>query len=141
MMTSEDAMAPGHGPHGDAEFHHHHAHAAGSRHPGQHHLLKVEDLTVSFTMYDEAQPFFRAGRVEREQLHDLCVSVHEGEVLAVVGASGSGKTLLADAILGLYEKNARVSGRIWFDGEPSRPAHAGRQAGGRGVSASRARCP
>ena len=118
MMPSTDAVAREHGPHGDAEFHHHHAHAAGSRHSGHHHLLTVEDLTVSFSLYDEAQPYFSARRVEREQLHDLSVSVHEGEILAVVGSSGSGKTLLADAILGLYEANARVSGRIWFDGEP-----------------------
>ena len=35
----------------------------------------------------------------------------------MVGASGSGKTLLADAVLGLFEPNATVTGRIWFDGE------------------------
>ena len=43
--------------------------------------------------------------------------MHAGEIVAVVGASGSGKTLLADAIMGLYEPNAQVTGRIWFDGE------------------------
>lgn len=107
-----------HGPHADAELHHHHSHAEASRHPGDHHLLSIEGLTVSFSMYDSAVPYFRARRVEREQLHDLTVSVHEGEILAVVGASGSGKTLLADAVLGLYEPNAHVTGRIWFDSEP-----------------------
>lgn len=106
-----------HGAHRDAEFHHHHSHAAGSHRPGSHHLLTVENLSVSFTMYDSQAPYFRASRVGREQVHDLCLSVHAGEVLAVVGASGSGKTLLADAILGLYEPNVRVSGTIWFDGE------------------------
>lgn len=106
-----------HGPHGDAETHHGHTHAPSSRHPGSHHLLVVEDLSVSFTMYDGDEPYFKARRVERVQLHDLSISVHEGEILAVVGASGSGKTLLADALLGLYEGNARVTGRIWFDGE------------------------
>ncbi len=111
------AEAP-HGPHADAELHHHHSHAEASRHPGDHHLLSIEGLSVSFSLYDSRAPYFRAGRVELEQLHDLTVSVHEGEILAVVGASGSGKTLLADAVLGLYESNARVSGRIWFDGEP-----------------------
>ncbi len=43
--------------------------------------------------------------------------MHAGEIVAVVGASGSGKTLLADAVLGLFEPNATVRGRIWFDGE------------------------
>ena len=104
-------------PHGN-ELHHHHTHAALSHHPGGHHLLTVEDLTVAFDMYDPAAPFFRAGRVRSEVLHGLTLSVHAGEILAVVGASGSGKTVLADALLGLFEPNSEVRGRIWFDGKP-----------------------
>jgi ABC-type dipeptide/oligopeptide/nickel transport system ATPase component len=46
----------------------------------------------------------------------LHVSVHAGEIVAIVGASGSGKTLLADAIMGVFASNATVKGRIWFDG-------------------------
>lgn len=46
----------------------------------------------------------------------LSLSVHAGEILAVVGASGSGKTLLADAIMGLYTSNAQVRGIIYYDG-------------------------
>ena len=49
-------------------------------------------------------------------IDDLSIAVHVGEIVAIVGASGSGKTLLADAIMGLYEPNARVSGTIYFDG-------------------------
>lgn len=109
-------------PHVDAERHHHHTHGASSRHPGDHHLLTVEDLTVSFDRYGAADGALRSprggGRVTTEVLHALTLSVHEGEIVAVVGASGSGKTVLADALLGLYEPNATVSGRIWFDGEP-----------------------
>lgn len=105
--------------HGASPTHHHHSHAAGSRHGHGHHLLQVEGLSVSFRMYDdEAAPFFRAPQRDVEVIHDLSVSVHEGEIVAVVGASGSGKTLLADAVLGLFEPNATVRGRIWFDGEP-----------------------
>ena len=104
-------------PHGN-ELHHHHTHAALSHHPGGHHLLTVEDLTVAFDMYDPAAPFFRAGRDRSEVLHGLTLSVHAGEILAVVGASGSGKTVLADALLGLFEPNSEVRGRIWFDGKP-----------------------
>ena len=51
-----------------------------------------------------------------EVVHDLSLSVHVGEVLAVVGASGSGKTVLADCLMGLWPNNAQVNGRIWFDG-------------------------
>lgn len=114
-ISHTDHMA--HGDHRDAEFHHHHSHAASSRHPGHHHVLTVEDLTVAFDAYDPGAGFWQAGRVRQEVLHGLTLSVHEGEILAVVGASGSGKTVLADALLGLYEPNAEVTGRIWFDGE------------------------
>lgn len=106
-----------HADHVDGECHHHHTHAPGSHHPGSHHLLTVEGLNVSFDMYDPAAPFFRARRVRSEVVHDLTLSVHAGEILAVVGASGSGKTVLADCLLGIYEPNALVEGTIWFDGE------------------------
>lgn len=98
------------------EFHHHHSHAHSSQHPGFHHLLTVEDLSVSFRMYDPRAPFFRAQQREVEVIRDLSISVHEGEIVAIVGASGSGKTLLADSIMGLFEPNAQVSGVIHFDG-------------------------
>lgn len=103
--------------HQDAETHHHHTHAQQSHHTGGHHLLQVENLSVSFSMYDAMASFWRSRRVESCVIDNLTLSVHEGEILAVVGASGSGKTLLADAILGLYEPNVRVSGTIWFDGK------------------------
>ena len=114
--------------HAAQAVHHHHSHAGGSRHAHGHHLLTVEDLTVSFRMYAEdgegeggrgrLRRYLAAPQREVEVLHGLSVSVHEGEIVAVVGASGSGKTLLADAVLGLFELNALVRGRIWFDGEP-----------------------
>lgn len=119
-------------PHGN-ESHHHHTHAALSPHPGGHHLLTVEDLTVAFDMYDPAAPFFRAGRARSEVLHGLTLSVHAGEILAVVGASGSGKTVLADALLGLFEPNSEVRGRIWFDGK-SQTAESLKALRGHGIS-------
>ena len=115
--------------HHAAEKHHHHTHATSSHHPGGHHLLTVEHLGVSFTMYDPAAPFFSGKRMVSRAIRDLSISVHVGEVLAVVGASGSGKTLLADAILGLSELNARVTGSIWFDGVPQDAASLARLRG------------
>lgn len=103
--------------HEGAQLHHHHTHAATSSHGGGHHLLQVEDLSVSFRMYDENAPYFKAKQHDVQVLHELSIAVHAGEIVAVVGASGSGKTLLADAVLGLFEPNATVTGRIWFDGE------------------------
>lgn len=106
--------------HRSAEVHHHHSHARGSQHAGGHHLLQVEGLSVSFTMYEEsegARGFFTAQQHAVQAVRDLHLSVHAGEVVAVVGASGAGKTLVADAILGMFEPNAEVRGRIWFDGQ------------------------
>ena len=105
-------------PHEDGEEHHHHTHGTRTHHVHGHHLLQVESMSVSFEMYDEDKPFFEAGRHEARVIEDLSLSLHYGEILAVVGASGSGKTLLADSVLGLFEPNATVTGRIWFDGEP-----------------------
>lgn len=105
-----------HGPHEDFQEHHHHTHAAHSAHPGHHHLLTCEHLSVSFTMYDPDAPFFAARKREVKVIDDMSISVHAGEIVAVVGASGSGKTLLADAVMGLFEPNATVRAHIWFDG-------------------------
>ncbi len=120
-------------PHVDGETHHHHSHGAASRHVGGHHLLSVEGLSVSFTMYDSNAPFWRAGRVRSEVLHDLSLSVHVGEILAVVGASGSGKTVLADALMGRWDQNMEVRGRIWFDGA-QKDADSLRALAGHGIS-------
>ena len=97
--------------------HHHHSHAAGSQHAGGHHLLQVQNLSVAFRMYDPDASFFKAKQRFVKVISDLNVSVHAGEILAVVGASGSGKTLLADAIMGQFEPNSQVTGEIWFDGQ------------------------
>ncbi len=67
-------------------------------------------------MYDPDEPFFRARKRDVKVIDNLGISVHEGEIVAVVGASGSGKTLLADAVMGLFEPNATVTGTVWFDG-------------------------
>jgi len=48
---------------------------------------------------------------------DLDLDVKAGEVVAVVGASGSGKSLLAHALLGILPENAALSGTMRFKGE------------------------
>lgn len=79
-------------------------------------LLEVEKLTVSFVQYE-------AGLRQREiqVIHDLNLTVASGEIMVVVGASGSGKSLLAHAILGILPSNARVSGSIRYLGEKLTP--------------------
>lgn len=103
--------------HSHEEFHHHHSHSVVSHHTDGYHLLQVENLSISFSMYDESRGFWQARRKVSRVIDNLSISVHTGEIVAIVGASGSGKTLLADAIMGLYEPNAEVWGDIYFDGE------------------------
>lgn len=122
-----------HGPHGAAEYHHHHTHAADSQHVGSHHLLTVEHLTVSYRMYDPQTRFWRPRRLHYNVLRDLTLSVHEGEILALVGASGSGKSVLADALMGLFDANAVASGELWFDGSLVAPEDLG-SLRGHGIS-------
>lgn len=62
-------------------------------------VLAVKDLSVSFTMYDGGMR-----RREREMVHQLSLTVNAGEIVAVAGSSGSGKSLLAHAILGILPK-------------------------------------
>lgn len=75
-------------------------------------ILKIRHLSVTFTQYEK---YLR--QTELKVIRDLNVSVHEGELVAVVGASGSGKSLLAHAILGILPKNCDACGNIYFNGE------------------------
>ena len=82
-------------------------------------MLSVRNLSVAFTRYDR-------GLRQRDlvAISDLELSVSAGEVVAVVGASGAGKSLLAHAILGVLPANARVGGDIAFKGAPLTTARA-----------------
>ncbi|MBO4909461.1 MAG: ABC transporter ATP-binding protein [Lachnospiraceae bacterium] len=75
-------------------------------------VLEVKDLSVSFKMYRRGLK-----QVELNVIKKMNISLHEGEMLAVVGASGSGKSILAHAALGLLPKNAEVAGEILLNGE------------------------
>ena len=59
---------------------------------------------------------FRSGRGKLRP--SLSLQVRPGEVAAIVGASGSGKSLLAHAILGILPYNSHMEGEILYDGEP-----------------------
>ncbi|SDM99276.1 ABC transporter ATP-binding protein [Bacillus sp. OK048] len=75
-------------------------------------ILEVRDLSISFTHYSKGL------RQENNQvIHNLNVSMNKGEIVAVVGSSGSGKSLLAHAILGILPGNAMVGGSILYDGQ------------------------
>jgi peptide/nickel transport system ATP-binding protein len=79
-------------------------------------MLTISNLGVTFTQYEQG--------LRRKQLTvitDLDLTVQAGELVAVVGASGSGKSLLAHALLGILPENAQLSGTMEFQGEPLTP--------------------
>lgn len=75
-------------------------------------LLEIHDLSVSFRMYEHG--------LEQKNLQvisDLHLRVYPGEIVAIAGSSGSGKSLLASAILGILPHNATVGGHLHYKGE------------------------
>ena len=79
-------------------------------------MLSIANLGVTFNQYDQG--------LRRKQLTvitELDLDVQAGEVVAVVGASGSGKSLLAHALLGILPENATVTGEMRFQGERLTP--------------------
>ena len=79
----------------------------------KHKILNVENLSISFTQYVKGLKTKKISPIK-----SLSVSINEGEILAVVGASGSGKSLLAHAVLGILPKNATCGGEITYCGMP-----------------------
>lgn len=74
-------------------------------------LLEVLRLSLFFRRYH--------GLVQQRSypvLHDLDFRLERGAVLAVVGASGAGKSLLAHALVGVLPPNAHRQGRMLLDG-------------------------
>ena len=74
-------------------------------------LLNIKDLNISFTQYEKGMR-----QIQLNVIRSLDVTVNSGEMVAVVGASGSGKSLLAYAILGLLPYNACLKGCISYRG-------------------------
>ncbi len=67
--------------------------------------------TVGLSVHDV---YFRYG--ENEVLNGVSLNLQAGEKVALVGASGGGKSTLVQIILGLYQPQ---SGSVSFDGVPS----------------------
>lgn len=64
-------------------------------------LLEIDRLTVRFRLRDAVV----------HAVSDLSLSIRPGELLAVVGESGCGKSVLAHALLRLLPRNATVTGQ------------------------------
>lgn len=89
-------------------------------------FLRLDQVSVGFTRYD--------GLIRQRELRileGLSFGVDRGELVALIGASGGGKSLLAHAIFGILPSNAVVGGRIHVDGAtldaPLRQRYCGRR--------------
>ena len=69
-------------------------------------ILSVKNLHVNFHTY--------AGEVKA--IRDVNFDLKKGETLAIVGESGSGKSVTTRTLMGLSDKNAKVTGDITFKG-------------------------
>ncbi|MFJ6748986.1 MULTISPECIES: ABC transporter ATP-binding protein [unclassified Streptomyces] len=69
-------------------------------------VLSVRDLSVSF----------RSGTRTTHAVDALSYDLHAGEVLAVVGESGCGKSVTSMAVMGLLPPNATVGGSVRLHG-------------------------
>ncbi|MCD2491087.1 ABC transporter ATP-binding protein [Lacrimispora sp. NSJ-141] len=74
-------------------------------------ILTVKDLSVSFHMYDTGLEQY-----DLKVISNLNLDVCPGEIVAIAGSSGSGKSLLAHAVMGLLPGNAAMSGEISYRG-------------------------
>ncbi len=70
-------------------------------------LLEVSDLEVEF--HDR-------GATTNRPVRGIELQVGRGEVLGIVGETGCGKSITAQAILGVLPPQSRTTGRIVFDG-------------------------
>ena len=75
-------------------------------------LLEVNNLSISFTQYVQG-----LNRRDLKVISDLSLDIDESEIVAVLGSSGSGKSLLAHSILGILPYNAHVTGEIKYKGQ------------------------
>ena len=79
--------------------------------------IEIKNLSVSFLMYGKG-----IKKKALKVISDLSISIKPGEIHAVIGSSGSGKSLLAHALLGILPKNAITTGEMNWFGEKLTPA-------------------
>ena len=70
-------------------------------------ILDVKNLHITFE-----QP-----KVSKQILEDVSFSVKAGKCLGILGESGSGKSMTTKAILGLLNRDFRISGSATFEGK------------------------
>ncbi|HEY1134243.1 MAG TPA: ATP-binding cassette domain-containing protein, partial [Nocardioides sp.] len=88
------------------------------------HLLQVSDLCVTFGQYERG-----LRRREVVALDGMDLDVRPDELVALVGASGAGKSLLGHAVLGMLPPNATERGEVRYRDEVVDAARRRRLAG------------
>lgn len=69
-------------------------------------LMEIKDLSVRFGQEDSGQV-----------LQDMNLTLHEREKIAIIGETGSGKSILLLTVLGLLPKEAAISGNVTYQGK------------------------
>jgi len=77
-------------------------------------MLDIRDFALSFRRYNNGS----LRRTSLKIIENLDLTVNAGEITAVIGSSGAGKSLLAHALLGILPSNAVSSGTIIYKGDP-----------------------
>jgi oligopeptide/dipeptide ABC transporter ATP-binding protein len=76
-----------------------------------HPLLEIQHLSVAYSSSSGAL----------QAVRDISLQIFEGETFSLAGETGSGKSSLALAVLGLLDRDAQVeSGEILFEGQSIR---------------------
>ena len=60
-------------------------------------LLNVSNISISFTQYVQG-----LNQRNLKVISDLSIDISKSEIVAVLGSSGSGKSLLAHGVLGIF---------------------------------------
>lgn len=81
-------------------------------------ILEIKNMSISFKQYEDKRG---TKQIDLPVIRDLSVTVKEGEMVAVVGSSGSGKSLLAHGVLGLLPYNSTMDGKITYCGKSLTP--------------------
>lgn len=72
-------------------------------------VLEINHMKISFCQYQKGMQ-----QTKLPVIRDLSVTIHAGEMVAIVGSSGSGKSLLAHGIMGILPYNATMEGEIRY---------------------------
>ncbi|CCH48384.1 ATP-binding cassette domain-containing protein [Pseudodesulfovibrio piezophilus] len=91
-------------------------------------MLEISNMSVKFSSYSKGLK-----RRTVPVIRSLDLSAHAGEIVAIVGQSGAGKSLLAHAVLGILPRNSNLSGEIHFKGAELTPKRI-RQLRGREIA-------